>query len=121
MAIGIHNAMPNTDQPNPNQSNPNQSITRDTPDGCTLQVRIQPGARKNAINGIHDGALKISLTTPPVDGRANEALIAFLSDRLNIPKARITLLTGQTSRSKTLRIATLTAPQVETALLTDLA
>jgi len=97
------------------------TFTRDTPDGCTLTVRIHPGARKNAIHGLHDGALKISLTTPPVDGRANEALIAFLSDRLRIPKARITLLTGQTSRSKTLRIATLTAPEVEAALLIDLA
>jgi uncharacterized protein (TIGR00251 family) len=97
------------------------TFTRDTPDGCTLTVRIHPGARKNAIHGLHDGALKISLTTPPVDGRANEALIALLSDRLHIPKARITLLTGQTSRSKTLRIATLTAPEVEAALLTDLA
>jgi uncharacterized protein (TIGR00251 family) len=98
-----------------------ETFTRDTPEGCTLTVRIHPGARKNAIHGLHDGALKISLTTPPVDGRANDALIAFLSDRLRIPKARITLLTGATSRSKTLRVATLTAPEVEAALLTDLA
>ena len=96
------------------------TFTRDTPEGCTLNVRIHPGARKNAIHGLHDGALKISLTTPPVDGRANEALIAFLSDQLRIPKARITLLTGATSRSKTLRIATLTGPEVEAALLTNL-
>ena len=102
---------------------PTQMIayTHPTPDGCTLQVRIHPGARKNAITGIHAGALKISLTTPPVDGRANEALIAFLSDRLRIPKACISLISGQTNRSKTLRIATLTAPQVEAALLTTLA
>ncbi|MCU1324366.1 MAG: protein yggU [Acidobacteriaceae bacterium] len=98
-----------------------ETFTRDTPEGCTVTVRIHPGARKNAIQGLHDGALKISLTTPPVDGRANDALIAFLSDRLRIPKARITLLTGATSRSKTLRVATLTAPEVEAALLTDLA
>ncbi|CAN5556198.1 hypothetical protein BH10ACI4_BH10ACI4_37850 [soil metagenome] len=97
------------------------TFTRDSPDGCTLSVRIHPGARKNAIHGLHDGALKISLTTPPVDGRANDALIAFLGDRLRIPKARITLLTGATSRSKNLRVATLTALEVETALLTDLA
>ena len=97
------------------------TFIRDAPDGCTLQVRIHPGARKNAITGIHAGALKISLTTPPVDGRANEALIAFLSDQLRIPKASISLISGQTNRSKTLRIATLTAPQVEAALLTTLA
>jgi uncharacterized protein len=102
-------------------STPSPTFTHDAPDGCTLQVRIHPGARKNAITGMHAGALKISLTTPPVDGRANEALIAFLSDQLNIPKARINLISGPTSRSKTLRIATLTAPQVEAALLTTLA
>jgi len=92
------------------------TFTRDTPEGCTLSVRIHPGARKNAIHGLHEGALKISLTTPPVDGRANEALIAFLSDQLRIPKARITLLTGATSRSKTLRIEGKSAAEVQVAL-----
>jgi uncharacterized protein len=92
------------------------TFTRDTPEGCTLSVRIHPGARKNAIHGLHEGALKISLTTPPVDGRANEALIAFLSDQLRIPKARITLLTGATSRSKTLRIEGKSAAEVQAAL-----
>ncbi|HEX9198030.1 MAG TPA: DUF167 domain-containing protein [Acidobacteriaceae bacterium] len=94
---------------------------RDTPDGCVLAVRVHPGARKNAITGVHDGALKISLTTPPSDGRANDALIAFLAERLNVPRARIALLTGATSRSKSLRIAGLTAPQAEAALLIHLA
>ena len=94
---------------------------RETPDGCTLPVRVHPGAKRIAINGIHDGALKVSLTTPPTDGRANAALIEFLADRLNIPRARITLLTGATSRTKTLRIAGLTQNEVEEKLLSDLA
>jgi uncharacterized protein (TIGR00251 family) len=94
---------------------------RDTPGGCSLPVRVHPGAKLNAITGTHDGYLKISLTTPPTDGRANAALIAFLSDRLNIPRARIELLTGATSRTKTLRIAGLTSAEVEARLLTDLA
>ncbi len=92
------------------------TFARDTPDGCTLSVRIHPGARKNAITGTHDSALKISLTTPPVDGRANEALIAFLAEALQIPKARIALLTGQTSRTKTLRITGKSAAEVQAAL-----
>ena len=92
------------------------TFARDTPDGCALNVRIHPGARKNAINGIHDSALKISLTTPPVDGRANEALIAFLAEALQIPKSRIALLTGQTSRTKTLRITGKSAADVQAAL-----
>jgi uncharacterized protein (TIGR00251 family) len=71
---------------------------------ATLKIRLHPGARKNAITGTHDGALKIALTAPPVDGKANEALIAFLADQLRIPKSRITLTSGQTSRQKTLEI-----------------
>jgi uncharacterized protein (TIGR00251 family) len=89
---------------------------RDAPDGCILPIRVHPGARRNAITGTHDGALKISLTTPPTDGRANDALIAYLADRLCIPRARITLLTGATSRSKTLRIAGKSAAEVQAAL-----
>ena len=94
---------------------------RDVPGGCTLPVRVHPGAKHNAITGTHDGALKISLTTPPTDGRANTALIAFLGKRLRVPRAHIELLTGATSRSKTLRILGLTAAEVEIALLTNLA
>ena len=94
--------------------------TRDIPGGCTLPVRVHPGARQNAITGVHDGALKVSLTTPPTDGRANQALIAFLAGELRIPRARITLLTGATSRSKTLSIAGLSAAQLRTALAPSL-
>ncbi len=92
------------------------TYARDTPDGCTLHTRIHPGARKNAITGTHDAALKISLTTPPTEGRANQALIAFLAGQLRIPKSRITLLTGTTSRSKTLRITGKSAAEVQAAL-----
>jgi uncharacterized protein (TIGR00251 family) len=89
---------------------------RDTPEGCVLPVRVHPGAKRNAIAGVHDGALKISLTTPPTDGRANDALIAFLAERLGVPRARITLLTGATSRSKSLRIAGLSSVEIHAAI-----
>jgi uncharacterized protein (TIGR00251 family) len=89
---------------------------RDTPDGCVVPVRVHPGAKRNAVTGIHDGALKISLTTPPTDGRANDALIAFIAERLRVPRARITLLTGATSRSKTLRVAGKSAADILAAL-----
>jgi uncharacterized protein (TIGR00251 family) len=92
------------------------SYVEDHSDGCTLSVRIHPGARKNAVTGIHDEALKISLTTPPVDGRANEALVAFLGDALRIPKARITIVVGALNRSKTLRITGKSAAEVRAAL-----
>jgi len=93
---------------------------RETADGCTLPVRVHPGAKRNAIGGTHDGALKISLTTPPTDGRANAALIEFLAERLGVPRARVTLLTGAASRTKTLRIVGLTQNEVEEKLLSDL-
>ena len=89
---------------------------RTTTNGCTLNVRVHPGARHNAITGTHDGSLKISLTTPPTDGRANAALIAFLAEALNIARTRITLVTGATSRSKTLHLEALT-PEALTAIL----
>jgi uncharacterized protein (TIGR00251 family) len=83
---------------------------------ATLKVRLHPGARKNAITGIHDGAIKISLTAPPVDGKANDALIAFLSDLLHISKSNITITSGHTSRQKTLEIKDKTAAQIQAAL-----
>jgi hypothetical protein len=87
-----------------------------TATGCTLSVRAHPGARRNAITGTHDGALKISLTTPPTDGRANAALIAFLADHLKIARGRITLISGATSRSKTLHLEGLTPATLGAAL-----
>ena len=70
--------------------------------------------------GTHDGAVKISLTTPPTDGRANDALIAFLAERLSVPRSRVALLSGQTSRSKVLRITGLNAAEVGSRLGPDL-
>ena len=91
-------------------------LLRATSNGCTLTVRVHPGARRNAIDGTHDGALKISLTTPPTDGRANAALIAFLADTLHIHRIGITLVTGATIRTKVLHVEGLT-PQALAATL----
>jgi uncharacterized protein (TIGR00251 family) len=92
------------------------SFARDMADGCVLSVRVHPGARRNAATGIHDDAVKIALTTPPVDGRANDALIGFLAEALRLPRARIALTSGATSRSKTLRITGRSAAEVEAVL-----
>jgi uncharacterized protein len=93
------------------------TFAHDVSDGCTLSVRVHPGARKNGITGTHAGAVKIALTTPPTDGRANEALIALLAELLRLPRARITLLTGATSRTKQLCITGKSAAEVTAALL----
>ena len=81
-----------------------QSYLRDHADGYTLTVRAQPGAKKTAITGIYgegdSTALKIAVQAAPIEGRANDALIAFLARTLNVPKASIALLSGDSSRSK---------------------
>lgn len=79
-------------------------MLRESAEGVTLAVRVQPGAKKTAIIGMYgEGAsaqLKIAVQAPPIEGRANEALIEFLADLFEIARSRVTLLSGQTSRSK---------------------
>ena len=69
-----------------------------------LTVHVQPGAKTTEIVGLHGDALKIRLAAPPVDGKANATLIAFIADRLGIAKSAITVKIGQTSRRKTIAI-----------------
>ena len=71
----------------------------------TLTLHIQPGAKKTELAGLHGEALKIRLAAPPVDGKANEALLRFVAERLQLPKSAVTLKSGQTSRHKVLEIA----------------
>ena len=84
----------------------------DSPDGCLLSVRVHAGTKRDAVTGVHDGAVKIALQAPPVDGRANEALIAFLAEKLGLPRARLSLIAGAGSRSKVVRITGLGAAEV---------
>jgi hypothetical protein len=71
----------------------------------TLTLHIQPGAKKTEFAGLHGDALKIRLAAPPVDGKANEALIRFIADTLKLPKSAINLKSGQTSRRKVLEVS----------------
>ena len=89
---------------------------RDTPGGATFQVKVRPRARKNAITGVVGDALKLALTAPPVAGRANEACIAYLAEFLNVPRSSVTIAAGETSRQKLIRVAGLSAAQVEAKL-----
>lgn len=70
-----------------------------------LRLHVQPGAGETAVVGLHGEALKIRLAAPPVDGKANEALVAFLARRLGIAKARVELVAGAASRAKRVRIS----------------
>lgn len=87
-------------------------LIRETADGATFAVRVHPRAKKNAITGEVGDALRISLTAPPVDGRANEACIAFLAELLNLPRTSITITSGQSSRNKLIRVAGISAEEV---------
>jgi uncharacterized protein (TIGR00251 family) len=89
---------------------------RDTPDGATFQVRVQPRAKKNAVAGEVGEALKLALTAPPIEGRANQACIAFLAELLNVPRSSVTIAAGQSSRNKVIRVVGLSAAQVENRL-----
>ncbi len=90
---------------------------RDTHSGATFQVKVHPRARKNAITGEAGEALKLSLTAPPVEGRANEACIAFFAELLNVARSSVTIAAGESSRNKVIRVRGLSAAQVEAKLL----
>jgi len=88
----------------------------DTPDGATFAIKVHPRARKNAITGELGGALKLSLTAPPVEGRANEACIEFLANLLKVPRSSVTIASGQSSRRKVIRVSGVLADEVQTRL-----
>jgi len=78
-------------------------IARET--GCALLVAVIPNARRSEVDGLHDGALRVRLAAPATEGRANEALIAWLSRELKVPRRDIVLLQGQASRRKRLALS----------------
>jgi len=84
--------------------------------GVTFAVKVHPRAKKNAITGELGDALKVSLTTPPIEGRANEACIEFFAKLLRVPRSSVTIASGQTSRNKVIRVAGVTAQQVRERL-----
>ena len=76
--------------------------------GVAFAVKVHPRARKNAITGTMGDALKLSLTAPPVEGRANQAVIEFFADLFAIPRSSVTIASGATSRNKMVRVAGVT-------------
>jgi len=82
-------------------------------DSVTFAVKVQPRARRNAITGELGDALKLALTAPPVEGRANQACIEFFADLLELPRSSVTIASGQTSRRKVIRIAGISALELQ--------
>ncbi len=84
--------------------------------GVTFAIKVHPRAKKNAIAGELGDALKVSLTAPPIDGKANEACIEFFANLLKVPRSSVTIAAGQTGRKKVIRVIGLTAVEVQQRL-----
>lgn len=78
---------------------------REDAGGLVLALHVQPGAKRTEVAGLHGDALKVRLAAPPVEGRANAALLRFLADAFGVPLRGVTLLRGAASRDKLVRIA----------------
>lgn len=96
-------------------------MLREVAGGVTLSVRAQPAAKKTAIVGIYGegeaAQLKVGVQAPPVEGRANEALIAFLAEIFGIPKRSVELVSGELSRSKVFPLRGVTLQDARVKLL----
>ncbi len=89
---------------------------RETATAASFAVRLQPKAKKTAVLGELEGALKLAVTAPPIEGRANEACIRFLAELLNVARSSVTIAAGASSRNKVIRVAGLSAEQVRSRL-----
>ena len=85
---------------------------RETADGAVFSVRVVPRASRSEAAGIQDGALKLRITAPPVDGKANEECIRLVAGILGVKRAQVAIIAGHTSRTKTVAVAGVKAAQV---------
>lgn len=85
-------------------------------DDVILNLHIQPGAKKTEVVGMHGDALKIRLAAPPVDGKANEALLSYVATKVGVGKTAVELVSGQTSRAKRVRVGGVTPESIHRAL-----
>ena len=86
--------------------------------GVLITVHAQPGAKRAEVVGTHGDALKVRIAAPPIEGRANEALTEFFADRLGVARRAVTLVSGESSRRKRLRIDGVGAADAAARLVT---
>ena len=84
--------------------------------GVLILVHLQPGARRTAQCGEHGGRLKVAVAAPPLEGRANDALVEWLAGQLHLPRRQVQLVAGTHSRNKTLRAEGISAHQAQRQL-----
>lgn len=88
----------------------------DTPTGATFAIKVHPRAKKNAITGELGDALKLSLTAPPVEGRANAACIEFFANLLKVSRSSVTIASGESGRRKVIRVKGLSVEELRNRL-----
>lgn len=86
-----------------------------------LALHVQPGAKRNSVVGVHGDALKIAVSAPPVDGKANDAICMFVAELLRVPARTVSVIAGATSRRKVLQISDVRLADVEAAVAAALA
>jgi len=92
-------------------------IITDKDGGCLIRCRVQPSASKSEVKGTFNSTLKISVAAPPVDGKANKVLRVFLAKKLKVPKSSVFLVSGESSRNKTVFCACLSSQEAEKKLI----
>jgi uncharacterized protein (TIGR00251 family) len=85
---------------------------REVVGGVQFALRVQPGAKREGVVGLYGDAVKIALSAPAVDGKANEALVWFVAEALRVSRASVEIVSGSTSRSKVMRVLGVTADEV---------
>jgi uncharacterized protein (TIGR00251 family) len=95
---------------------PDRNYIRSTDEGTLLTINVQPRANKTEFAGIKDGSLKVRLTAPPIDGKANEECVRFIAKAFGISKSRVQIVQGIKSRQKTVLIRDVTPETVEQLL-----
>ena len=91
-------------------------MIKQTSGGITFSVKVHPRAKKNAITGTVGDALKLSLTSPPLDGRANDACIEFFAKLFRVSRSSVTIAAGEKNRTKVIRVAGITEAAAQQVL-----
>ncbi|HKF23754.1 MAG TPA: DUF167 domain-containing protein [Candidatus Angelobacter sp.] len=93
---------------------------KETSEGVTFNVKVHPRARKNAVTGVVGDALKLAVTAPPLEGRANQAVVEFFADLFEIPRASVTIASGVRGRMKVVRVTGVSKQVIEQKLAQNL-
>ncbi len=86
-------------------------------ESCTLKLRVQPKASRNQVDGFEEGTLRLRVTAPPTEGKANAEVIALLAKTLGVSKSRLEIVRGHSSRDKVVSVKSLTEQEVQQRIM----